>query len=161
MADQRRFFPPRNQRLAANVYCEAGCACFITVRADQRHSPFTRADLNGAVIDVLLTERLRSRCDVYAYCLMPDHAHVVAAPRADGDSVLLYVDRFKGTSTRVSWQFGAYGKLWQPRWYDHVIRSDEHLERVCEYILANPVRRGLVDVCQDYEWCGRMVPIPT
>jgi putative transposase len=130
------------------------------VRAYRHGRPFTRAELNDAVINVLLTERLHSGCRVYAYCLMPDHLHVVAAPSANACSVLAYVDRFKALSTRAIWQLGMDGRLWQPRSYDHVLRCEEHLDRVCEYVLTNPVRGGLVADPDSYRWSGGGDPLP-
>jgi REP element-mobilizing transposase RayT len=91
---------------------------------------------------------------------MPDHLHLIAAPRIDGCSVLTFVDRFKAVTTRASWRFNLRGKLWQPRSYDHVLRSDEDLERVCEYVLANPVRAGFADGGDGYPWCGFVDPFP-
>jgi putative transposase len=148
-----RFTVSRNRRLSPEAYCEAGRCCFVTVRSYQRQRPFTCGDLNDAIVDVLLAERLRSGCDLYVYCLMPDHLHLIASPRDDGRSVLTYVDRFKALSTRVSWRFRLSGKLWQPRSYDHVLRRGEDVERVSEYIWSNPVRAGLVEDAHDYRWC--------
>ena len=120
---------------------------------------FTRKELNDRVVDVLLNERLRSGCSVLAYCLMPDHLHLVAAPTEVRNSVLTFVACFKSISTRTSWRFGLSGKLWQPRCYDHVIRYEENLVGVCEYILANPARAGLVENPSEYPWCGFVDPI--
>lgn len=155
-----RFTAPRNQRLSPEVYRQTGHPCFITVRAYQRQRPFTRFDLNDAIVDLLLGERLRSACDLYVYCLMPDHLHLIASPRIDGYSVLAFADRFKALSTRLSWQFGRHGKLWQPRFYDHVLRREEDLDRICEYILANPIRDGLVEGDDPYRWCALVDPLP-
>jgi len=149
----------RNDRLPRDAYTESGRPSFITVRAYRRQRPFTRQEINDAIVGELLAERTRSRCDLYAFCLMPDHLHVLAAPRMDGASVLRFVDRFKGLSTSISWQLGWHGKLWQPRYYDHVLRSDEQLDRVCEYIVANPVRAGLAEDPAGYRWC-KLVDLP-
>jgi putative transposase len=153
------FTPPRNRRLPVQAYRGAQHPCFITLRAYRRQAPFTRSELSDEIVDTLLAERHRSHCDLYAYCLMPDHLHLVAAPRVEGASVLAFVDRFKGISTRRSWQFGIRGKLWQPRSYDHVLRDDTNLIEVCAYVLGNPVRAGLVEESSAYRWCGLVDPI--
>ena len=49
---------------------------------------------------------------------------------------------------------GWTGKLWQPRYYDHIVRSDEKMNAICEYILQNPIRKGLVESIDGWPWCG-------
>ena len=46
--------------------------------------------------------------------------------------------------TRLAWQHGHPGALWQRRFYDHFLRSEESVEATARYILSNPVRQGLV-----------------
>jgi len=48
-------------------------------------------------------------------------------------------------------------KLWQPSFYDHVLRNDEDLPAVARYILNNPVRKGLVDHYTEYVFSGSLV----
>ena len=154
-----RFKTPRNRRLPRDVYAEIGTACFLTIRSYERARPFIRADLNDAVVSVLMSERLVSACCVYAYCLMPDHLHLLAAPRVEGSSLLRFVDRFKALSARASWRYRWRGKLWQPRSYDHVLRRDQDVAQVADYILTNPIRAGLVVDAARYRWQGLVDPI--
>ena len=44
-------------------------------------------------------------------------------------------------------------KLWQRGFYEHIIRKEENIADVAEYILNNPVRQGLVQDGEYYEWC--------
>lgn len=152
--------PPRNRPLDADAYLRAGQPVFLTVRAAGQTRPFVSLPLNVAMIDVLLRERLRSGCSVYAYCLMPDHLHLLVSPAIDGRSVLDMLRRFKGASTRVAWPFVGTARLWQPRYFDRVLRSDEAVEKVAQYILDNPVRRGMVATQSDYAWGALVDPIP-
>lgn len=132
---------------------------FVTVRAAGDRAPFRDAGLSDPVVEALRAQRLRSGCAVYGYCLMPDHIHFVAAPGEGGDVIAL-IERFKSASTRIAWRHGHAGRLWQPRWYDHVVRRDESLVAICEYVLLNPVRARLVARSRDYPWCGQPDPIP-
>jgi putative transposase len=90
----------------------------------------------------------------HVYCLLPDHFHFVVSPNEDGISVLQFMDTFKARTTSCNWDLGWSGKLWQPRYYDHIVRSDESLSAICEYILQNPIRKGLVESVDDWAWCG-------
>jgi putative transposase len=157
---RKPYVPPKNQRLDAELYATAGSVGYFTVCAYRRSSPFTAPELNDAVIAVLLQECQRMDMDLYAYCLMPDHLHILIGPRKDGSSMLAFVDQFKGKSTRESWSHGWQGKLWQRRSYDHLVRRTEDLQPVAQYVLDNPVRRGVVDRRDDYPWAGLVDPLP-
>jgi REP element-mobilizing transposase RayT len=161
MSKQRHpYVPARNQRLPSEFYETVGQVCLATVRAYRGQSPFTAAALNDAIIETLRTERERLHCWVHVYCLMPDHLQMMVSPNEDGYSVLTFIDQFKGKTTNLSWKFGWQGKLWQPRSYDHVVRCEEALPKIAEYILSDPVRSGLVERREDYPWCGVWDPFP-
>jgi putative transposase len=91
---------------------------------------------------------------------MPDHLHFLACPREDGASVLTFTDRYKGRVTNRSWTLGWQGKLWQPRYFDHIVRTDESLIAIAEYILNNPVRKHLVEQAEDWQWGSHANPLP-
>ena len=116
--------------------------------------------LNDAVIETLHSERERLGCWVHVYSLMPDHFHLLLSPKEDGRSMLTFVDQFKGKSTRVSWSHGWQGKLWQPHSYDHLVRREESLIEIAEYLLYNVVRAELVEKPEDYPWCGYLDSLP-
>jgi REP element-mobilizing transposase RayT len=64
------------------------------------------------------------------------------------------MNAFKSKSTRICWNHGMHGKVWQGRFYDHILRKNEDIKTVAEYILHNPVRKGIVKDWRDYEYCG-------
>src|SRR5712692_7025208 len=153
-------YRPRNQRLAPELYEQAGRVTFITISGLRPASPFTNDPINQAVIDTLRTAQAQYSCMVYTYCLMPDHLHFLIAPQVDGASVLTFCDRFKGLTTRQSWDYDRHGKLWQGRSYDHIVRAEEDLRAIALYILNNPVRKGLCVSPDDWRWSGHMNPLP-
>ena len=122
--------------------------------------PFVRDELNQLVIEILRSEQARQMCGIFTYCLMPDHFHFLVSPLLDGRSVLKFTDQYKGKSTNGSWSVGWEGKLWQPRYFGHIVRSEESLFAIDNYILNNPVRRGLVAQAEDWRWSGHMNPLP-
>lgn len=90
-----------------------------------------------------------SRVSLDSYVVMPNHLHAIVTLSREGPtgnpSLSEVVHRFKAvTTTRYSngvhlrgWQ--PYdGRLWQPRFYDHIIRDDADLDRSRQYIKANP-----------------------
>lgn len=77
------------------------------------------------------------------YVIMPNHAHVLFAPRA-GVELPAIIKIWKGVSARrINQRLGATGTLWHPEYWDRLIRDDTHLHRVRAYIVENPAKAGL------------------
>jgi putative transposase len=132
---------------------------FITIRAVINRSPFVVHTLNELILNILREEQERQNCPIFTYCLMPDHLHFPVSPKKEGVSVLRFTDQFKGKSTNQSGKAGWSGKLWQPRYYDHIVRAGEELVMVARYILNNPVRKNLVAEPEDWPWSGHLNPL--
>jgi putative transposase len=93
----------------------------------------------------------KCRVGVWAYCLMPNHAHLVLVPadekglhRAVGEAHRRYTLH---VNTREQWQ----GHLWQGR-FASVVMDDAHLLAAARYIELNPVRARLAERPEDYPW---------
>lgn len=154
------YTPAKNERLDAEAYAGSSSVCFITICSYRRQTAFLTDDLNRVLIHTLRAESQRRNLDVYAYCLMPDHLHFLIRPTKDGVSVLEFTQQYKGKTTNFSWKLGWQGKLWQPRSYDHIVRRQESLIAISEYVLNNPVRRGLVQNSEEWKYSGLMNPLP-
>lgn len=87
---------------------------------------------------------------IFAYCLMPDHLHIILQPAGKYD--LSYIMRMiKGNFARkFNLMHGKQGKVWQERFYDTGIRSIDMLLQKIEYIHNNPVRAGIVSRPDQY-----------
>jgi putative transposase len=94
--------------------------------------------------------------EVLAYCLMPDHLHLVCEAEDDGCDLQEFVRRFKQT-TAFEWKRRTGRRLWQSSYYDHVLRETESTRSVVQYLLENPVRAKLVAHPADYPHCGSFV----
>jgi putative transposase len=90
---------------------------------------------------------------ILAYCFMPDHVHfLLAGERADTD-VGRFVTRSKQSAGYwFSQTFEA--RLWQRYSWDRVLRAEEEAWNVVRYILANPVRAGIVTHPLHYPFSG-------
>ena len=108
------------------------------------------------IIELIVEESARMRVTLIAYCLMPDHVHLLVRPEG-GENVVDFVRRVKSRATRVYWSEGGAGRLWQRGFYDHILREDEDLEHVVRYVLANPVRAGLVSELTEYPYSGSLL----
>ncbi|MFO1303511.1 MAG: transposase [Burkholderiales bacterium] len=85
--------------------------------------------------------------DLLAWVIMPDHVHVLAA--LDGTTLSDCMRRFKGRTSRF---LGNGRGLWQRGFYDHTLRREEDVVDVARYVVANPLRAGLVRRLGDYPY---------
>ena len=85
-----------------------------------------------------------------AWVLMPDHFHWLVQ-LGENDSLCLVVNRIKSASARSANRVLAKkGALWEPGYHDHGLRSGKDLRDVARYMIANPLRAGLVRRIGDY-----------
>jgi putative transposase len=141
------------RRLADFDYSSPDATFFVTIRA-HHDSPFLDAHLAEAVIAALNWLRIHRGVRLYAYCLMPDHLHVLLRLGDDGKTLGAVVGAFKSFTTQQSWHLGHQGPLWQGRFYDHVLRTSEDASGIAAYILHNPARSGLTDDANAYPYAG-------
>jgi len=84
---------------------------------------------------------------------MPDHVHWLFTLRRDGLSDCLR--RFKSRSAHtINLVRQVPGPVWQSGFYDHRLRDDEDLRVQARYIVANPIRAGLVADIREYPYWG-------
>ena len=89
---------------------------------------------------------------VLAYCLMPNHVHLVLWPHADGDVSRWMHWLFTTHVVRYNKLRDSTGRVWQGRFKAFPIRQDRHLLTVIRYVERNPVRANLVASAVDWEW---------
>jgi putative transposase len=87
---------------------------------------------------------------------MPDHVHALLRGLSEASDIARSIARWK--------QFTGYwfsqrndDRLWEPGFWDRVIREDDDPAYFVHYIVMNPVRRRLVSVAQEYRWLGSSV----
>ena len=85
-----------------------------------------------------------------AWILMPDHFHGLLC-LAEGADLGNVVRLFKGNvARRVNRATAMRGSLWESGFHDHAVRREEDLRAIARYVIANPVRAGLVKRAGDY-----------
>jgi putative transposase len=91
---------------------------------------------------------------ILAYCLMPDHVHLLAQGLSDDSSMTRFVRIAKQLSGfRYSGRKGGE-PLWQDGYFERVLRTDENVRSMARYIVENPVRAGLVTSALVYPYVG-------
>lgn len=95
--------------------------------------------------------------DVVAFCIMPNHVHLVITPYEKSDEADYGLSQIMHNIKRNSVKqanliLGRTGAFWQHENYDHFARDDAELERIIKYVLHNPVKAGLVDEWNKWKW---------
>ena len=103
----------------------------------------------------------RKQYELYVAVVMPDHVHMILTPLIDERrgqicSLIEIMRGIKGAAgRRINQRMGGHGAVWQEESFDHVLRCSEGLDAKVEYVLQNPVRKGLVDDWRQYRWAWR------
>lgn len=90
------------------------------------------------------------------YLFMPDHCHIILEGKTESADTLLAMGRFKQHSGYWLYR-NLRGVQWQKDFYDHIIRTDDATRKHVEYVLQNPVRKGLVTNWKEYPYKGSTV----
>jgi REP element-mobilizing transposase RayT len=92
------------------------------------------------------------RYRMLAWCLMPNHVHVVIETVA-GHSLSDIVASWKSfTSHKANARLGRTGRFWHADYFDRFMRNEAHLAQTIEYVELNPMKAGLVARASDWAW---------
>ncbi|MGH2543445.1 MAG: REP-associated tyrosine transposase [Ardenticatenaceae bacterium] len=97
------------------------------------------------------------RYELEALCIMPNHLHLLMTPlqKEDGSyqALTAIMHSLKSyTANQANRLLSRKGAFWQHESYDHFVRDSKEQERILAYILNNPVKAGLVEAWQEWEW---------
>jgi len=146
---------PKRPRVKAFLY-RGQFAYFITVCTSLKKRLFVSGESFKLVFEHLKLTSNEEGFGVYAYCFMPDHFHLLLVAEDKTADLNKFIKIFKQKSAfYYKKEFGE--KLWQPSFYDHVLRKRESLNKIAEYILYNPVRKKLVNDYKEYPYLGSLM----
>lgn len=91
-----------------------------------------------------------SRYRLFAWCVMPNHVHVVLQPMNEHDLPGILHSWKSYTAKEINRVLGTKGQLWETEYYDHLIRDARDFHAQIEYVLTNPQRAGLIH----WKWVG-------
>jgi len=129
-----------------------GFVYHILNRGNAKQKVFQKAQDYKAFTDLMEKAKNRYGIKVFAYCLMPNHFHMVLMPiRAEELSKSM---QWLMTShvRRYHKCYKTSGHIWQGRFKSFIIQRDDHLLTVLRYVEGNPVRAGLVRSARDWLW---------
>lgn len=97
----------------------------------------------AAIVATALRKFDGTRYRMLAWCVMPNHVHVVFQPQ-EGHELAEILHAWKSfTAVEINRKFARSGPLWQKEYYDHLIRDGTQLKRAVRYTVENPARSGM------------------
>jgi len=112
---------------------------YFTVAIDKRRPVLTRHGRAEIVIAAIRDAEQRHSCATIAYCVMPDHIHVLACVTQEGANVREFFEHAESLSGHRLARTGIPVPVWQRSYFDRHLRRRDSIEEVVAYILDNPV----------------------
>ncbi len=138
-------------RLPEAVYRTDRSPVFVTIAAKKGQSLLV-PDLAPMVVRVLHERAVRFRLSLHAYCVMPDHMHVVCSMDSRDSGFQPFIATLKSEISRQAHRLGHAHFAWQRSYWDRHAREEENVRAMIQYVLDNPVREGLCQRWEDWPW---------
>jgi REP-associated tyrosine transposase len=124
-----------------------GATYFITFRSIRERSPAAREMVFATILACH-----QKKLDLDAAVVMPDHVHLIFR-LLEAHELSQVLHHIKGSSARqINLMLQRRGPVWTDESFDHIIRQAEELEEELQYVRHNPVKRGLADRPDGYQW---------
>ncbi|HKI65137.1 MAG TPA: transposase [Burkholderiales bacterium] len=127
-------------------------AVHIIQRGNNRSACFHRDADYLVYLDHLRELSRRHGCEIHAYCLMTNHVHLLATPRAAKACALLMKNLGQRYVQYINRSRERTGTLWEGRFRSCIAQSERYVLACYRYIELNPVRAGMVAHAGDYRW---------
>lgn len=145
-------FKEKSHRLPRKCYCgEISVAFTLCLKGEIKG--FIDPQVVNQMISILTAVATKADCIVSVYCFMPDHQHLILTGTSEESSLYKTIILYKQKTGFWSAK-NRPNVIWQKDFYDHVIRTNENLSVQIQYILDNPVRKGLCSTWQEYPYKG-------
>ena len=130
----------------------------VTQRGNRRLPTFFQDDDYRLYLDLLAEECRRQAVEIWAYCLMPNHSHLVPVPATEAGLAAAVGETHRRYTLAVNRRMGWTGHLWQGRFASYPLEGD-YLRNVIRYVERNAVRAGLTEHPWDYPYCSAVARV--
>jgi putative transposase len=128
---------------------------FVTLCCFQRRKTFARLTHCTWLLEFIQSEAATKNFAVPAYCIMPDHCHLLLEALDESSDLLRLMKSLKIKTSRRFWR-QERRQLWQHAYFEHILRRPEEIQSVSWYIWLNPVRKGIASQPQAYPFAGSL-----
>ena len=128
-----------------------GLPYHVTQRGNRRGTTFFEEEDFRIYRGLLAEAASRAATQVWAYCLMPNHVHLIVVP-ADPDGLRrTFANAHRRYAGMINARYRWSGHLWQGR-FGAVAMDETHLLHAARYVALNPVRARLCDRAEEWLW---------
>ncbi|MBF0263527.1 MAG: transposase [Magnetococcales bacterium] len=123
----------------------------VTQRGNRRQQTFFEEQDYQVYLDLMAEGCARFGVEIWAYCLMPNHVHLIAVPRTEESLRLAIGEAHRRYTRHVNFRQRWRGHLWQGRFASFPL-DEAYLLAAARYVELNPVRARMVSLPQEYPW---------
>lgn len=123
----------------------------VTQRGNRREPIFFEPGDEARYLQLLAHETRRNGVAVWAYCLMPNHVHLILTPADEPGMAKSIGQTHRRYTAMINARHGWSGHLFQAR-FASVVMDESHLLTAFRYVALNPVRARLVARAEDWPW---------
>ena len=128
-----------------------GIPYHVTQRGNRRAQTFFEVGDYALYRDMLAQAAEKAGAEVWSYCLMPNHVHVIVVPGDPDGLRRTFADTHRRYTGFINARHRWTGHLWQGR-FGAVAMDEAHLAAAVRYVAMNPVRARLVERAEDWDW---------
>jgi len=130
----------------------------ITQRGNRRQQTFFDDDDYAAYLDLMAEWCQEEGVAVWAYCLMPNHVHLITVPKSETGLRRAIGEAHRRYTRRINFRQKWRGYLWQGRFASFVM-DEAYLLAAARYVELNPVRAKLVADAAEWPWSSARSPL--
>lgn len=123
----------------------------VTQRGNRKQDTFFGSGDYRAYIKMVAKAKADAQVEVWGYCLMPNHVHLIVVPEREDSLANLFRSAHRKYTRRINSREGWSGHLWQERFHSFPM-DESHLLAAVRYAELNPVRAGLCDKPTEWRW---------
>ena len=123
----------------------------VTQRGNRRQRVFFRESDYRAYKTILARYCKREKVQIWAYCLMPNHVHLILVPQTEYGLRRALGETHRRYTSIINTREGWSGYLWQGRFSSYPM-DEEHLHRAVRYVELNPVNARICARPEEWEW---------
>lgn len=123
----------------------------VTQRGNRRQQTFFCDDDYHAYISLMAEWCGKYNVEIWAWCLMPNHVHLIAVPETENSLARAIGEAHRRYTRRVNFREGWRGHLWQERFASFPM-DERYLLAAARYVEMNPVTAGIVARPEEYPW---------
>ena len=142
--------PKGTKALRSGRYSGKNHIYHITTRTYAREPLFDNFETGRLVVKHIIHEEKAGHIKTLAFVIMPDHLHWLMQLITDRPMSVAVNNVKSFSARRINQQRNQTGQVWQKGFYDRALRREEDVVEVARYIIANPLRAGIVRQIGDY-----------